>query len=160
MDRYVKRGARDEIADIHVTGEFPGRHAAITTRFFPRDGQRTREWLERNHDAGKKLGRHLVEIEIEIFHLAVRVERRELAEQPGDVEVGSVGAGHDLVQRHLQYIAGLRSLDIDWAFQRVRAATRKIRPRLLDLFDSRAWNDLVVAVHHGLEHDRIAGIHT
>src|SRR2546429_9935306 len=111
MDRYVKRRASDEIADIHVAGEFSGRHAAVASGFFARDSERTGEWLKRNHDAGKKLGRHLVEIEIDVLHLAVGVDGRELAEHARDVEVGSVDAGHELVVRQLQQIARLAGLD-------------------------------------------------
>src|SRR4051794_8098792 len=159
MDRYVKRRASYEIADIHVAGEFAGRHAAIASGFLARDRERPGEWLKRNHDTGKKLGRHLVEIEIDVLHLAVGVDGRKLAEHARDVKVRSVGAGHDLVERYLQHIARLGALDIDGTCQGMGATTRKIRPRLFDLFDRRAWNHLIVAVHHRLEHDRIARIH-
>src|SRR6267142_1130266 len=104
MHWYVKRGASNEIADIHVAGKLSRRHAAIASRFFTRDGNRTRERLKRNHDAGKELSRHLVKIEIKILNLAIRIECREFAEHAGNVEVRGVGAGDDLVERDLQYI--------------------------------------------------------
>src|SRR6266851_2021714 len=159
MDWHVKRGASNEIADIHVAGKLSGWHAAIASRFLTRDGERTRERLKRNHDAGKELGRHLVKIEIKILNLAIRIERREFAEHAGNVEVRGVGAGHDLVERHLQHIARLRTLYIDGPRQGVRPTTGKIRPRLFDLFNRRAWNYLVVAVHHGFEDDGVTGIY-
>jgi len=159
MHWHVKRGASNEIADIHVAGKLSRRHAAIASRFLTRDGDRTRERLKRNHDAGKELGRHLVKVEIKILNLAIRIECWEFAEHAGNVEVRGVGAGHDLVERHLQHIARLRALDIDGPRQRVRPTTGKIRPRLLDLFNGRAWNHLVVAVHHGFEDDGVAGIY-
>src|SRR6202521_3839233 len=111
MHRHVKRGANNEVADIHVAGKLSRRHAAVASRFFARDGDRTWERLERNHDAGKELGRHLVKIEIDVLDLAIRIECRELAEHAGNVEVRGVGAGHDLVERYLQYVARLRALD-------------------------------------------------
>src|SRR5690349_13669973 len=146
MNRHVKRRASDEITDIHVTGEFSRRHAAIASGFLARDSQRTGEWLQRNHNAGKKLGRHLVEVEIEVLYLAIGVDSRELAEHAGDVEVRSVGAGHDLVERHLQHIARLGPLDIDGTRQGMRTTAGKIRPGLFDLLDCSAWNNLIVAV--------------
>ena len=69
---------------------------------------------------------HLVEVEIEIFDLAVRVELRELAEHARHVEVRGIGARNDLVERDLQHVARLRFLDIDRAGQRVRPAAREI----------------------------------
>ena len=120
---------------------------------------RTGEWLERNDDAGKKLGRHLVEVEIDILDLTVRIERRKFAEHARHVEVCGIGAGHDLVERHLQHIARLRFLDIDGSRQRVRSTAGKIGACLFDLFDRRARNHLVVAVHHGFENDGVAGFH-
>src|SRR6202048_4018782 len=93
MHWHVKRGASNEIADIHVAGKLSGRHATIASRFPTRDGDRTRERLKRNHDAGKELGRHLVKIEIKILNLAIRIECRELAEHAGDVDGRGGGAG-------------------------------------------------------------------
>src|SRR5260370_2212844 len=159
MDWHVKRGASNEIADIHVAGKLTRRHAAIASRFLTRDGERTRERLKRDHDAGEELGRHLVKIERKILDLAISIEGWEFAEHAGNIEVRGVGAGHDLVERTLQYIAGLRTLDIDGPRQRVRPTAGKIRPRLFDLFNRRAWNHLVVAMHHGFEDDGVAGIH-
>src|ERR1700687_2179624 len=99
MHWHVKRGASNEIADIHVAGKLSGRHAAIASRFLTRDGDRTRERLKRNHDARKELGRHLVKIEIKILNLAIRIECREFAEHAGNVEARGVGAGDDLLER-------------------------------------------------------------
>src|SRR5258705_13352092 len=97
MHWHVKRGAGNEIADIHVASKLSRRHAAIASRFLARDGERPWERLKRNHNARQKLGRHLVEIEIKILDLAIRIECREFAEHAGNVEVSGIGAGHDLV---------------------------------------------------------------
>ena len=102
---------------------------------------------------------HPVEVEIKILDLAIRIECRKFAEHAGNVEVRGVGAGHDLVERHLQHIARLRFLDIDGPGQRVRPTAGKIRARFFDLFDRRARDYLIVAVHHGFEDDGVTGIH-
>ena len=114
--------------------------------------------LHRQHDAGQELGRHLVEVEIEVFDLAVLIDGRELAEHAGHVEVRRIGARHDLVQRDLEHVARLRLLDVDRSGQRVRPAAGKIGAQLLDLLDGRARNHLIVAVHHRFQHDGVAGI--
>jgi len=78
MHWHVKRGASNEIADIHVAGKLSRRHAAIASRFLTRDGNRTEgNGLSGYHDAGNELGRHLVKIEIKILNLAIRIECRE-----------------------------------------------------------------------------------
>ena len=90
--------------------------------------------------------------------MAVLIDARELAEHSRHVEVRRVSARNDLVERHLEYVARLRFLDINRSGQRVRPAAGKIRTRLLDLFDRCARNHLIVAVHHRFQHDGVAGI--
>ena len=100
----------------------------------------------------------LVQVEIEIFDLAVLVDLRELPEHAGHVEVRRIGARHDLVDPHLEHVAGLRAFDIDRPGEGVRPAAREVGAQLLDLLDGRAGDDLVVAVHHRFEHDGVAGL--
>src|SRR4029077_5702294 len=102
-------------------------HAGITPRLLARDCKRARERAKRDHDPGQELGRHLLEIEIEIFDLPVRIDIRELAEHAWHIEVRGVGARHDLVERDLQHVARLRLLDVNRSSQRVRSASRKVR---------------------------------
>ena len=158
MHRHIERGAGDEIADVHVAGEFAGRHARVAARLLARDAERARERAQRQHDAGQELGRHLVEIEIHIFDLAVLIDGRELAEHARHVEVRRIGARDDLVERHFEHVARLRFLDVDRSGQRVRPAAGEIGAHLLDLLDGRARNHLIVAVHHRFQHDGVAGI--
>ena len=75
MDRHIERRAGDEVADIHVAGIFAGRHARIAARLLARDAERAGERAQRQNDAGQELGLHLVEVEIEIFDLAVLSRR-------------------------------------------------------------------------------------
>ena len=101
---------------------------------------------------------HVVEIEIQIFDLAVLIDVRELAEHAGHVEVRRIGARNDLVEPDLEHVARLRFLDIDRPRQGVRPATGEIGAQLLDLLDGGAWHHLIVAVHHRFQHDGVTGI--
>ena len=113
---------------------------------------------QRQNDAGQELGRHLIEIEIQVFDLAVLIDARELAEHSRHVEVRRIGARNDLVERDLEHVARLRFLDIDRPGQSVRPASGEIGAQLLDLLDGRARNHLIVAVHHRFHHDGVAGM--
>ena len=107
---------------------------------------------------GRELGHLALEVEVEILDLSFGKLVGKLAEHAGNVEVGRVRARHDLVDADLQHVTGLGALDVYRARERVRSASREVRAQFLDLLDRRAGHDLVVRVHHRLEHDGVAGI--
>ena len=158
MHGHIERRASDEVTNIHIAGEFAGRHARIAARLLARDAKRAREWAHRQNDAGQELGRHVVEIEIHVLDLAVLIDARKLAEHARDVEVRRVCARNDFVEPDLEHVARLRFLDIDGPGQSVRPAPGKIGSQLLDLLNGHARDHLVVAVHHRFHDDGVTGM--
>ncbi len=156
--RHVEGRAGHEIADVHIAGEFAGRNGAVLTRLLARDAERTGERPDRNPDARQELGDHAIEIEIDVLDLAVLIFLRKLAEHAGHVEIGPISARHDLVEPHLEHVAGLGAVDVDRTGHCVRTAPREVGAQLLDLLDRHAGKDLVVRMHHRLHDDGVAGI--
>ena len=158
--RNVKRRAFRHVADVEISGIASWRHRAVLTGLGAGDADRAGKRRQWNFDPRRELGDLAVEIEIEILNLALRKFAWKLAEHAGDVEVGAIGARHDLVDAHLEYVTGFGALDIDRARQRVRTAAGKVGAQFLDLLDGRPRHHLIVRMHHCLEDDRIARIDT
>ena len=159
MHGHVERRTGDEIANIHVAGVFARRDARVAAGLLARDGERAREWPQRQNDAGQELGLHACRgRDNRYLTWPSWIDARELAEHSRHVEVRRVGARDDLVEPDLEHVARLRFLDIDRSGQSVRPAAGEIGAQFLDLLDGRARHHLVVAVHHRFEHDGVAGI--
>ena len=156
---HIEARSCNKITDVHVPGILAGRHARIAAWVLAGDRERSGERPDRQDDAGQELRRHRIEVEIEVFDLAVLVDVGKLAEHARDVEIRRIGARYDLVERHLEDVAGLGPFDVDRARERVRAAAGEVGAQLLDLLDGRARHHLVVAVHHRLHDDGVAGLH-
>ena len=84
-----------------------------------------------------------------------------LREQPryaGIVDIHAIGARDYLIDPHVEHVSGLRTLDIDWAGQRVSAAPRIGGANLREVLQRFARHELVVKVHHRFHDDGVAGL--
>ena len=97
-----------------------------------------------NFDAGCELGNLAFEIEVKVFDLSLGKLAGKLPEHAGHIEVGAVGARHDLVDPDFENVARFRALDVDRTGQRVRSSSGEIGPQFLDLFDRGPGHHLVM----------------
>ena len=156
-NRNVQRRAFGHVADIEIPAVASRRHRTVLTGLGAGDAKDTGKRRQRNFNPRRKLCDLALEVEVKILDLTFGKFSWKLPEHAGDVEIGSIGARHDLVDAYLEDITGLGAFDIDRARQCVRSAAGKIGAQFLDLVDRHPGHDLVVRVHHRLEHDRIAG---
>src|SRR2546430_12155463 len=68
--------------------------------------------------------------------------RSKLPEHAGHIEVGAVGARHDLVDPDFENVARFRALDVDRTGQRVRSSSGEIdrKSTRLNSSHSQIWN--------------------
>ena len=160
LDKHgdVERRAFGEIANVEVAGVAARRHRAVLPGLRARDAYGAWERRQRNLDSRRELCDLAIEVEVEVLDLTVGKLARKLTEHSGHVEVGPVRPRHDFGDMHLQYVTGLRAFDVHRTGQSVRASARIIGAQLLDLLDGRPRHDLVVRMHHRLEHDRVARV--
>jgi len=126
-DRNVQCRSFDEIAVIQISGEGAWWHCVVATRLLARDAKRARERPQGNFDAGRKLGRFLFIVEIEVLHLSIGKAAGELSKQSGNIEIRAPWSRNDLLYLDLQRVARLRPVDEDRAGQRHGPARRPIR---------------------------------
>src|SRR5205823_3658424 len=128
-DRNVKRGALRQVANVQIPAVATRRHRAILAGLGTGDADGPGKRRQRYFDARRELGNLTFQIEIEILDLTLGKLGRKLAEHSRHVEVGAVGARHNLVDANPEHVAWLRALDVHGAGQGVRAATGKVGPQ-------------------------------
>ena len=151
--RQVQRDAGAQVTDIHVAADAPRRNDGMQPAFRGGNADRAGERLQRHLAAGAEGGRgHRLCV------IAPDMQRRILELVGKQAEAGDVGgpamaAGVELVDRHLQRIAGLRALDVDRSRHRIDPAEVEVRQRLQRCIRA----DLAAGGIQAFEQDGLAG---
>src|SRR4030088_161643 len=110
-NRNIERGALGQVPNIQVAAIRSGWHRAVLPGFGACHPDRAREWRQWNLDSRREFPDRFPDGQVKYFYLDLSRMSAEFAEHARDIEVRSIGPGHDLIYVHLENVALLRPLN-------------------------------------------------